>query len=547
MGFDWGKVLGRKPLEAFRGENETSVLKPNYGLGSLFAIAIGGMVGSGIFVLNGTIAATLAGPGTGLCWIIAGLCCTVTAFAYCELAALLVSSGSTYAFCYYGLGEIFASIAAMILLLDYGVASAAVARSWGDKLAFWFIANGWIDCESPTNCWLNAINGTCINFAACFLSAFMIGIILLGVKIEKRVVVVIVGLKVLLVIFVIAVGAYYTNASNLTPFVPANGELHNGTYSSDFEGGVPGVLLGTTQAFFGYIGFDEVTCMAGEAKRPKRDIPIVILGSIAFVGVLYLGASLVLTGMVPYDQIDVNEGFGSAFQKVGADWAMQITLVGEIFIVLPAVVLVGYVPLGRILYSISGDGHLPPIFRSVNKHGTLFNGTLIAGIILSLIVMFTPFSYLSDLISGGMLFGFVLTNSSLILTRTQNRGKMPLAIMVFSVLGLCLIVNKINISHSVLAMIFVALLGVVAIGAFACLAYFHEFTTDIESFQAPMVPYVPALAICLNWFLFAQLSWTGLAMVLGLVAIGLMFYFLYGNGHSVGYHATDEKTYPRSV
>ncbi len=532
------KMLRRKPLEMFQQESAHSEMARVYDLASLVAIGIGGTVGSGIFVLSGDIAATMAGPATALSWLIAGLCCAVTALSYCELAAVLRSPGSAYAFAYYGLGEAAAVIAAYLLALEYGISGAGVARSWSDKLAFWLNMNGWA-CPELDSCWVNAPGGSVFNPMAMVLSALMVGLILCGVEVSKRAVNVLVLIKLALVVFVIVVGAVYSSAENLTPFVPPPQTAHNGTFLEDFQGGMSGVLAGATAAFFGFIGFDEVTCMVAESHNPTRNVPLAVLITISTVTALYFAASLVLTGMVPYEQIDPNEGFGSAFVAVGASWAAQITVVGEVFAVLPTVVFVCFLPQSRIMYAAAKDGQLPRFFARLSAGGNLWWGSLFCGTVCTLVAAFVPFGDLWDLISGGILLSFIMTNCSLLLTRSKQTASKPVGLMTVLMGLLCFIINKADFELGAVKAVSL-MCGLLAAITLLYMAVKHDFSSEIETFKVPLVPLVPSLAILVNWFLLAQLSWLGLALTLGLVVVALLTYLCYGASHAVDFNAIVE-------
>jgi APA family basic amino acid/polyamine antiporter len=533
------KMVRRKPLWFFQQEYAREEMPRVYDLKSLVAIGIGGTVGSGIFVLSGFISATMAGPATALSWLIAGLCCAVTALCYCELAAVLRSPGSAYAFAYYGLGEVFALVAAYLVTLEYGISGAAVARSWSDKLAYWVNINEW-GCADTTSCWINAPGGSVFNPMAFVLSALTVALILCGAELSKQVVNVLVVIKVALVVFVLVVGAVYTNPANLVPFVPLPQTAHNGSHLEEFQGGVSGVLSGATAAFFGYIGFDEVTCMVAESHNPTRNIPLAVMITILSVSAMYIAGSVVLTGMVPYDQIDQNEGFGSAFVAVGARWAMQVTVLGEIIFILPTVVLVCYLPQSRILYAVSKDGQLPRIFSRISKSGNIWWGSLISGSVCTLVAAFVPFENLWDLISGGILLSFIFTNSSLLLARSKHRDVgWTVLPMVLLMLFACFILNKTDLGSAVNVGL-AAAAGALALVALALLHVRYDFSTDIETFKVPLVPLVPSVAIFVNCFLLTQLSWLGLGLTLGLAAVAVLTYLAYGFRHAVDFDAVQE-------
>jgi APA family basic amino acid/polyamine antiporter len=432
----------------------------------------------------------------------------------------------------------FAIIAAYLVTLEYGISGAGVARSWSDKLAYWIHINEW-GCADASSCWVNAPGGSVFSPMAFVLSALTVALILCGVEVSKSVVNYLVVIKVALVMFVIVVGAVYTDPANLVPFVPPPQTAHNGSHTDKFQGGVSGVLSGATAAFFGYIGFDEVACMAAESHNPTRNIPLAIMITLVSVSAMYIAASLVLTGMVPYDQIDTSEGFGSAFVAVGARWAMQITVLGEVLFVLPTVVLVSYLPQSRILYAVSKDGQLPRIFSRLNKSGYMWWGSLISGTVCTLVAALVPFDDLWDLISGGILFSFILTNSSLLITRSKHRAAWPVLAMALSMLVACFFINKADLGEAVNVGL-AAASGALALAALALLHVRFDFSTDIDTFKVPLVPLVPSLAIFVNSFLLTQLSWLGLYLTLGLIIFAVLTYLAYGYRHAVDFTVVRE-------
>ncbi len=526
------KALRKKPLWIFERETDQSELHPTYNLFSLLMIGIGGTIGSGIFISCGKIASQDAGPAVTLSWIIAAICAAFTALAYCELAAKLLSSGAAYAFAYYGLGEIFALVGGIFLCLEYGMSAAAVARSWGDKLAYWLIMNEWVDCTSD-NCFVNAVGGTAFNPAALLMSLLCTLVILGGVKLEKTVVNVLVVIKIALVMFIIIVGATYANGENLTPFIPPADK------KTGFTGGFSGVFLGATEAFFGFIGFDEICMMAGEAKNPKRNIPLAVLGTLLAISVFYVAASLVLTSMVPYYNIDPSEGFGSAFVQVGASWAMQVTVAGEVFIVLPTVVLVAYIPQLRLFYVMAKDGQLPGFLARVTKKGTLLPAGIATLVIFSLVAALVPFDKLNDLCSGGVLLSYILSNCSLLLTRSEIKGNntsYPVAAMTIAMGICCSFVNYAE--DHVTLVVGSSIFGALSVALMAYIAIKHDFTAPAEAqhFTVPFVPILPSLAIFLNWFLITQLSASpGILSIVILLVLCLILYIFQGYRKAVNF------------
>jgi len=344
---------------------------------------------------------------------------------------------------------------------------------------------------------------------------------------------VLVVLKVTLVLFVIIVGFINCDPANFTPLVPGPGEGN-----PDFVGGFNGILLGATLAFFGFIGFDEVTCMTAEAVRPKIDVPRALFGTIITISVLYMIASVSLVGMLPYYQIDVDEGFGSAFIQTENWWAMQVVMIGQILFVLPAVVLVSYLPQSRMQYSMALSGMLPPIFKKVNSKGTIFWGTLITGVFMTIIAAVVPFKNLNDLISGGILLSFILTNTSLVNIRSDQKATWHQAVYVLLMGIATCALNKIGDQATSFGIGLSCLgLGLVVLAYMYFQFTFSNYST--ETFVTPLVPIVPGIAIFANFYLFWQLSWLGIAQSAGMLLIALVTYFIWGFTHAGDFAVID--------
>lgn len=531
------KALGRKPLSVYLEEASKEKLNKTFDLLSLLCIGIGGTVGSGIFVLSGEIANKQAGAGIWISWLIGGAVCGVTALAYAELSTRTLSAGSTYAFVHYGLGEAFAMLGGWFLTLEYGLSGAAVARSWGDKVAFWFSVNEWAGCtggiaifdtntSEHSNCWVNSIASTPVNPGATFISVIMVTMLSMGATLGKRTVNTLVCCTMTLLLFSIVLGFYYTKTENLTPVLAPSTPLT--------QGGMEGVLAGATLAFFGFIGFDEVTCLTAEAINPKRDIPIAVLGTIACVTLTYSIASLALVGMMNYTEINNIEGFGGAFVANGANWAMQIVMIGQIFFVLPSVVLVSYLPQSRLLYAMSLDGMVPKVFGKVRESGTLLHGTLISGAIMTLFASFVPFTHLNNLISGGILLSFAMTNTALVQTRSRHTCWSFLLPLLFFAMSSSFLINKgpDNGANKFVGYGF----AVVFAGITIVMKFCRDFDCcSADGFVVPLMPFVPCLAIYLNFFLFAQLPMNGVYSCIGLIVISFIAYGLYGYRNTVSY------------
>ncbi len=386
----------KKPL-SISYDQSSEKLERHLSLFDLICIGVGGTVGSGVFVLTGLIANGYAGPGVILSWLIAGVCSLFSALSYAELSCLLPSSGSAYTYVYHTIGELPAIIAAWCVSLEYGISGAAVARSWGDKLIDWLLNLG---VEIPTI--LNP--GYEINILAALIQLGCVLLLLMGVGVGKKVINFFSILKILLIVFIIIAGLMLYNNQNLKPFAPM---------------GSKGIIRGATSAFFGYVGYDEVCCLAGEAMNPHETLPKAVLGTIFLVTFLYIFAAIALVGMESYLYISQDSGFSNAFESNGWIWAQHVVAIGEL-VTLPVVVLVSFLAQPRLQYAMAEDGLLPKIFSEIDSKGDLTKSMIIIGIVCTLIALFVPFTHLDNMISAGILISFNLTNSALILVRRAS-------------------------------------------------------------------------------------------------------------------------------
>eukprot|EP01041_Mallomonas_annulata_P007041 gene7041-14322_t len=390
-GLTYLRLFRRKSKSAFITEGNECKLERNLSAIDLIAIGVGSTVGSGIFVLTGLIASTYAGPGVVWSWLIAGVGCVFSAMSYAEMSSRIPSSGSSYAYVYYSLGEFPAVITAWCLTLEYGMSGAAVARSWGDKMVSWLHSLG-VEVWTPFNPGYN------VNIFAGLLQLMSTGALLLDANTGKMTIYFFTVLKLALIGFITIAGLSLFMSKNVHNWAP---------YGSG------GVLRGATSAFFGYIGYDEVCCMAAETKNPQKMLPIAIFGTIGIVTVLYVLASLALVGMMPSDQISPDSGFSTAF----ADRLVnQLIATGEL-ITLPLVVLLSLLAQPRVFFAMAEDGLLPKMFSVISPRGVLRNNILVCGAVFTVVSIFIPFTYLNDMISAGVLISFNMTNSSLIMVR----------------------------------------------------------------------------------------------------------------------------------
>ncbi len=385
---------------------EESGLPRTYGLFDLLALGIGGTVGSGVFVLTGLVANQQAGPWTPLCWALSGAAALLSAASYAELSARIPSSGSSYNYVFATLGELGAYVSAFLLSLEFGVSSAAVARSWGDKLETWL---GDSFDVSP-----DVISPGGVNIAGGFIQFVCAAVLVAGLQASKQVTNIFTVLKMLLVVFMVLAGLMAFDVSNLSV---AHVEAETGGQATAI---VPsGIFAGAITCTFGYVGYDEVCCLAGETKNPRRIMHLAVFGTILSCTLLYVIASFTLVAMVPYNTISQDAGFASAFQTKNMHFAYQITSVGEL-VTLPLTVLVSFLGQPRVMLAMARDNLAPRLFRETDSGGNLKKSIVVNGIACTLLALFVPFIYLENMVSAGILLNFNCTNSSLIVLRARD-------------------------------------------------------------------------------------------------------------------------------
>ncbi|AOS45640.1 putative amino acid permease YhdG [Lacunisphaera limnophila] len=393
---------------------------------SLISLGIGSVVGAGIFVQAGQSAALYAGPAIALSFIVSGIACLFAGLCYAELAAMIPVSGSAYTYTYGSLGEFFAWVVGWCLVLEYLFSGAAVAVSWSgatrDILREFNVALPDIIARAP----LDVIDGrlvttgALINFPAVFISLLLTYILYIGIKESANFNNLMVIVKVGVLLALIGYGIWYffghraAVLANWTPFVPAN----TGTFG---EFGWSGIFRGAGAIFFAYVGFDCVSSAAQETKNPQRDLPIGLLGTLAAVSFLFIAVSLVLTGVVPYAQLNVDAPFIFALQQIEAPAYFRYLIEAATLAGLTSVILVSLLGQPRIFYSMARDGLLPAYFAKIHpKYGTPHITTWITGISCAIISGLFPLNVLGELVSIGTLLAFALVCAGvLVLRRTQ--------------------------------------------------------------------------------------------------------------------------------
>src|SRR5947199_2482205 len=414
-------LFARKPLsmllEELKGENR---LRRVLGPIQLTSLGIGAVIGTGIFVTTGAVARQTAGPALMLSYAVAGIVCVFAALCYAEFASMVPVAGSAYTYAYATLGELFAWIIGWDLVLEYAVSAATVANGWSGYFQNLLGAVGWHLPHSVAGPVINydpmlgrvVATGSLLNLPAVAITVLVTVVLVVGIRESARVNTTLVGIKVVAVIFVIAVGAFYVNPANWHPFAPyglTGLQLFGHTLTGQTDaGGKPlGMLAGAALAFFAYIGFDSVSTHSEEAKNPQRDVPIGILVSLVLCTILYMGVVAVMTGMVPYNELDINAPVADAFRRVGLVWAqIGIGLAGVAGIT--SVLLVTMLSQARIFLAMARDGLVPrKFFADVHpRFRTPWKSTMAIGVFVAILTGLLPIDPLLHLTNIGTLFAF---------------------------------------------------------------------------------------------------------------------------------------------
>jgi APA family basic amino acid/polyamine antiporter len=386
-------MLAKKSLDQLHADAEGShSLKKSLGALELTALGIGCIIGTGIFVLTGIVAAKHAGPGIMLSFILAGLACAFAALCYAEFAAMIPVAGSAYTYAYATLGEIFAWIIGWDLILEYMVGASAVAIGWSGYLVK--ILHGFgINLPAALTNSPGTVPGAIANLPAVGIVLVMTWVLVIGVKESAWFNNIMVAVKLAVVLLFIVMGVGHVDSHNWSPLLPF---------------GWSGVLTGAGLVFFAYIGFDAVSTTAEEAKNPQRDLPIGIIGSLLICTVLYIAVSAIMTGIVPYPKLDVAAPMAEVFSYIGIGWAEAAISAGAIAGI-TSVLLVLLMGQPRVFFAMARDGLLPRVFATVHpKYQTPHLTTIVSGCIVALVAGFVPLGTVAEMANIGTLFAFVV-------------------------------------------------------------------------------------------------------------------------------------------
>ena len=478
----------RKPMNVLLDEaRETGshTLKKTLGAGGLVALGIGAIIGAGLFSITGMAAANHAGPAITISFVVAALGCLFAGLCYAEFASMIPVAGSAYTYSYATMGEFLAWIIGWDLVLEYAVGAATVAISWSRYLVRFLEG---FDVVLPQALTVGPWDGGIINVPAVFIVVLMSLLLIKGTRESATVNGIIVALKITVVLVFIILGWQYINNDNYTPYlIPATEPGHEGF----FDHGWGGIVRAAAIVFFAYIGFDAVSTAAQEAKNPKRDMPIGILGSLIICTILYILFAHVMTGVASYTAFAGKDGIAPvavAIDQMGeADangviqpdypWLNRAILVA-ILAGYASVILVMLMGQSRVFFSMSKDGLIPKIFSAVNpKTQTPAKNNLLFMLFVSVFAAFVPARVVGEMTSIGTLFAFILVCIGV----WVMRRKMP----------------------------------------------------DLpRSFKTPLVPLVPILGIAVCLFMMVFLPMDTWIRLLVWMLIGLDIYLVYGAKNS---------------
>ncbi len=405
-------LFATKPVADYQQEAASKHLVRALGIPALITFGIGGIIGTGIFVLTGLAAAQHAGPAIVISFVLAGIGCMFAGLCYSEFAAMVPVSGSAYAYSYATLGEFTAWFVGWNLVLEYMVASAVVAVGWAryavkllQDLGINFLptklSSAPFATMSSDSLQLH-FTGAWINLPAVFIVVLATALCYKGIRESAIVNTIIVVIKVSIVVAVIVAGAFYIDTAHWVPYIPRN----TGVYG---QFGWSGISQAAAIIFFAYIGFDGVSTVAQEARNPARGMPIGILGSLGICTVLYVLMSAVLTGLVPYPRL--NDAAPVAAALEAHPQLLWLTIWVEIgaLLGLTSVIITLIIPQARIWLTMSRDGLLPKVFGAVHpRFHTPHVSTLITGILAAVIGGLMPIDILGELVSIGTLVAFIV-------------------------------------------------------------------------------------------------------------------------------------------
>jgi len=456
---------------------------------SLIALGIGAIIGAGLFVRTAAAAAQSAGPSVTIGFLVAAFGCALAGLCYAELSSSIPIAGSAYTYSYATMGEFVAWIIGWDLVLEYAVGAATVGIAWSEYLNNLLVKVLHVSpipyqwCHSPFQpASVDGVHGI-INLPALFIVAVLSLLLIKGTQDSAVVNGIIVIAKVSIVVLIIILGWHFINPAYHTPYIPPASTYVDAEHVSHNFGGFWGIIGAAGTVFFAFIGFDAVSTAAQEAKNPKRDMPIGILGSLAICTILYVLFAHVLTGIAPLDFYRSAAGKEASVAVAIKDYMPGYNWLGELVTVailggFSSVILVMLLGQSRVFYSMSKDGLLPAVFSKVHpKYKTPYMANLIILVLVGLFAAFIPGDIVGDMTSIGTLFAFSLVCIGVIILRKTE--------------------------------------------------------PDLKrEFRTPWVPFVPILGVVVCVLMMCGLGWTNWLRLFGWLAIGLVIYFSYSRHHS---------------
>jgi basic amino acid/polyamine antiporter, APA family len=518
-------LFAKKPLDLLVKEAQETgehSLRRTLGVFQLTALGVGAIIGAGIFVLSG-LGAHYAGPGLMLSFVLSGMGCAFAGLCYAEFAAMIPLAGSAYTYAYATLGELFAWIIGWDLTLEYAMGASTVSSGWSNhfiemlnifhiKMPLWLAYDHWTALRTAqdiiaremaraadptlvpgTQAFIDKVAAVTsaqspelvqrahellgaphlfgyeigLNLPAFIIALVITAILVIGIKESARFNATIVTIKVAVVLFVIWLGFHYVNGVNWG---------HDWSHFAPY--GFSGIGAGAAYIFFAYIGFDAVSTTAQEAKNPQRDLPIGIIASLLICTGLYIAVAAVLTGMVPWREINIEAPIARAFMDRGLSGASHVITLGALA-GLTSVMLVMLLGQTRVLYSMANDGLLPKkFFAAIHpRFRTPWKNTILVGLLAATVGSLTPIDDIGKMVNIGTLLAFVIVSIAVLVLRRTNPGQ-------------------------------------------------HR------PFRTPWVPVVPILGVVFNGYMMYKLGWINWARLIVWLIIGLVIYFTYSRHHS---------------
>ncbi|WP_283584075.1 APC family permease [Limosilactobacillus difficilis] len=381
----------------------------------LVAMGVGAVIGTGIFILPGTVAANTAGPGVTLSFLFSAIVCALAAMCYAEFSSALPVAGSAYSYGNVVFGEIFGWILGWALILEYMLAVASVSTGWAAYFQS-LLADFGLKIPKALSGSFNPSHGVYINIVAVIIVLLVTAMLSHGMQTSARINDVAVIIKIVIIVLFLVAGVFFIRKANYHPFLPYH---------------MSGVFRGATTVFFAYLGFDAVSSSAAEVKDPKKNMPLGIIGTLIIATILYMCVSIVLTGMVHYTKLDVANPVAFALQVVHQDWMAGLISIGALVGMFTMMITMTY-SSSRLVYSIGRDGLLPSFLSRLDKNGTPQVAVWTVGIIIALMGGLVSLDQLTSLVNIGTLLAFTFVSFGIIPLRRRhdigNRGgfKVPL-------------------------------------------------------------------------------------------------------------------------